>query len=207
MKIPVTFFSAIFILAYLCSMGTDYQIPEPFLVNPLKHHLGYIKGYADLRIDCQSDDDVQDLIKDLKHLGTSVTDVYSGKLSVVDICREAKTFLEKRNIITRELFSLWSGTDSSDFRIITLSDESQWTVKYHPLGKRFIHIFPARCSQHTFRIRSNTLKTAILYYVIIGKDLVTVDDLNRIRPFMGLSPIKYSVDTRAVTEMIELIRR
>jgi len=52
----------------------------------------------------------------------------------------------------------------------------------------------------------NSLKTVILYFIIIGKDYLTTDDLNRIRLFIGLSPIKDTVDTRAIAEMIEFIR-
>jgi hypothetical protein len=92
------------------------------------------------------------------------------------------------------------------FRIISLSDGSQWTLKFHPNPLRFVHVFPARNSQHTFRVKSNTLKSALVYTIIIGKDLVTGDDLNKVRPLLGLSPVKDAIDSEAILEMIEILR-
>jgi hypothetical protein len=71
---------------------------------------------------------------------------------------------------------------------------------------RFVHIFPARLSPHTFRVKSNTIKSAILYLILIGKDYVTEEDLNKARALTGLSPVKEVEDTEAVIEMIEVLR-
>jgi hypothetical protein len=46
----------------------------------------------------------------------------------------------------------------------------------------------------------------LIYLIIIGKDLVTVDDLNNVRPLLGLSPVKDTLDTEAILEMIEILR-
>jgi hypothetical protein len=46
----------------------------------------------------------------------------------------------------------------------------------------------------------------LIYNIIIGKDLVTGDDLNKVRPLLGLSPVKDSIDTKAILEMIEILR-
>jgi len=61
-------------------------------------------------------------------------------------------------------------------------------------------------SQHSFRAKSNTLKSALIYLIIIGKDLVTGEDLNNVRSIMGLSPVKNASDTEAILEMIEILR-
>ena len=61
-------------------------------------------------------------------------------------------------------------------------------------------------SPHTFRVKANTMKSAILYYIIIGKDYITGDDLNRARAFLGLSPVKNSAETKAITNMIDMLR-
>ena len=195
-----------FFLAYLCGMKADYQIPEPILFNPLKHHLLFIKEFTNLRIDDESSTDIKNIIKELKHIGTSVMDVYTGSLSIINICKEVEESLEQKDILSREPFSLWAGISMNNFRIISLSDGSQWTLKYHDNNLRFVHIFPARNSQYTFRVKSNTLKSAILYYIIIGKDFITGDDLNKVRTLLGLSSIKDTVDTEAITEMIEILR-
>jgi len=186
-------------------MNDDYQIPEPILFNPFKHHLGFIKEFINQNID-NSKLNIQLLSKDIKHLGTSVMDIYNGKLPVSNICSEALEFLKRKGTLDMNAYSHWTGTKADSFKIIKLSDESQWTLKYHDDHQRFIHLFPARNSSHTFRVKANTLKSALIYIIIIGKDLVTGEDLNKVRPFLGLSPVKDAIDTEAILEMIEILR-
>jgi hypothetical protein len=186
-------------------MNVDFQIPEPVLFNPLKHHIGFIREFIVNETD-KTKNDFQDCIRKLKHLGTSVMDVYAGGLSINNICREVELFLEHKILISRESYSLWAGENMDKFRIITLSDGSQWTLKYHDNEKRFVHIFPARNSQHSFRVKANRLKSAILYIILIGKDFITVDDLNKVRSMLGLSRMKDNADNMATTEMIEILR-
>ena len=187
-------------------MNTDFQIAEPVLFNPIKHHLGFMREFIYLRTEGGSNSDNKILTEELKHLGTSVMDVYTGSLSIDNICKEVKEFLDQKNISGIEQFSRWVGKKINDFRIISLSDGSQWTLKYHDNDLRFVHIFPARSSKHTFRVKSNTLKSALIYYAIIGKDYITGDDLNKVRRLLDLSPIKDTADTEAITEMIEILR-
>jgi hypothetical protein len=186
-------------------MNTDYQIPEPFLFNPIKHHLGFIKEFISLNID-KPGSDIYNITRELRHLGTSVMDIYTGSLPIRNICRETEEFLQQKNIINKETYSVWVGIKMDCFRIISLSDGSQWTLKFHDNPKRFVHLFPARNSKNTFRVKSNTLKSALIYNIIIGKDLVTGEDLNKVRPFLGLSPVKDPIDTEAILEMIEILR-
>jgi hypothetical protein len=187
-------------------MIAETQIPEPILFNALKHHLGFIREFIYQKSERNPESDHKNMIKELKHLGTSVMDVYTGSLLISEICNEVMLFLGEKDLSGRDHFSEWTGNELKDFRIISLSDGSQWTLKYHDNCQRFVHIFPARGSQHTFRVKSNTLKSAILYYILIGKDFITGDDLNRVRSMLGLSPIKDPVDTEAITEMIEILR-
>jgi hypothetical protein len=186
-------------------MNTDYQIPEPFVFNPIKHHLRFIKEFININTDRSRSDNIS-LNRDIKRIGSSVMDIYTGTLPVRSICTETGEFLLQKNISGKERFSAWAGTKSECFRIIRLSDDSQWILKFHNNPLRFVHIFPARNSRYTFRVKSNTLKTALIYIIIIGKDLVTGDDLNKVRPLLGLSPVKDAIDTEAILEMIEILR-
>lgn len=192
-------------MPYLCSMNSDSQIIEPFLFNPIKHHLGFIKEFLGRSID-NNTTDVLTLKKELRNIGRSVMDVYTGKLAIKNICEETGDYLKKRNIGSFDNFSFWAGVKFDCFRIIRLSDDSQWTLKFHNNPLRYVHIFPARNSQFTFRVKSNTLKSALIYNIMIGKDLVTGDDLNKVRPLLGLSPVKDAIDTEAILEMIEILR-
>ncbi len=192
-------------------MNTDYQIPEPFLFNPIKHHLGFIKEFINLNID-KSMDDIQSLARDLKHLGTSVMDIYTGSLTIKNIIQEAEEFLKQKDFFHREAYMQWVGTKIECFRIIPLSDGSLWTLKFHDDQKRFVHVFPARYgidgsrAFNNFRVKANTLKSALLYNIIIGKDLVTGEDLNKVRPLLSLSPVKDPSDAEAIVELIEILR-
>lgn len=187
-------------------MISEFPIQEPILFNPLKHHLGFIREFIYQKTEGKENGDQKKMIKELKHLGTSVMDIYTGSLPVNGICDEVLRFLEEKELSEKRRFSEWTGIKINDFKIIPLSDGSQWMLKFHENSQRFVHIFPARGSQHTFRVKSNTLKSALLYYILIGKDFITGDDLNRVRPLLGLSPIKDPVDTEAITEMIEILR-
>jgi DNA-binding ferritin-like protein (Dps family) len=183
-----------------------YSVPEPFQFNPLKHHLVYIREYIYGKLSEEAKIDLKILLKEIRHIGTSVMDVYTGRLPVGKIFKEVQEFLEKNKLTGYKVFSNWTGINFSDFKIVTLSDSSQWMLKYHNNQNRYVHIFPARLSPHTFRVKANTLKSAILYYIIIGKDYISRRDLNHARSLLGLSPVKDPLEAEAITEMIEIIR-
>ncbi len=199
-------FQSLIPLFYLYTMIADSQIPEPLLFNPLKHHLGFIREFIYQKTETEPFPDRKTLIRDLRHLGRSVMDVYSGTLSVNEICSEIYQFLEQNELSERKKYAGWTGTKVRDFRLVTLSDGSLWALKYHDNESRFVHIFPSRGSLNSFRVKSNTLKSALLYHILIGKDYITSDDLNKVRPLLGLSPVKDSADTEAITDMIEILR-
>jgi hypothetical protein len=187
-------------------MNFGIEIPEPLMFNPLKHYLPCIRNYIDFKTEEEKYPGSETFIRELKHLGTCVMDIYTGELSMTKIFKEITDFLEINGIPDREIYKGWAGVDFNNFRIIPLSDDSQWTLKYYDHETRFVHIFPARSSRYTFRIKANTLKSAILYEVLIGKDYISEDDLNKARALAGLSPVKDVSDTEAVTEMIEILR-
>jgi len=182
------------------------NIPLPILFNPLKHHLGFIKDYINEHFDSKEHFNNQTLIKDLKHLGGSLMDIYSGALSSDLVIDEIMKFLETNHLIDKDLYIKWAGKDPKELKTIELSDASKWVLKYSENEVRFVHPFPARYSPHSFRVKANTLKSAILYIICIGKDYITEEDLNIARAVAGLSPVKDVVDAEAITEMIEILR-
>ena len=182
------------------------QIPEPLLFNPLKHYLPFIKDYITEKAEEEKYPGSKAFIKELKHIGTCVMDIYTGDLRPDLIFSEIRDLLGSNGISGREEYKKWAGTSFSSCRIISLSDGSQWTLKYNNNEARYVHIFPARSGRHTFRIKANTLKSAILYQVLIGKDYISGDELNKTRALIGLSPVKNITDVEAITEMIEMLR-
>jgi len=187
-------------------MDFGSQIPEPLLFNPLKHYLPFIKEFVTNRIMKINDPDLNDLIRDLRHLGNCVMDIYNGELTMDSIFSEIGDFLRNNHLQELNVYKIWTGTRFNDYRIISLSDSSRWTLKFHLNNSRYAHLFPARSSPHSFRIKANTIKSAILYIILIGKDYVSEDDLNTTRALAGLSPVKEVADAEAVTEMIEILR-
>ena len=187
-------------------MNPGNYIPIPLLFNPLKHHLGFLKDFIEKNSDSLNHKGDNEIVKELKHIGGSVMDVYSGELNVPEICYEFLCHLKTKRLTGRSVFMKWAGTGEKDFRTVYLSDGSQWVLKFYNHEDRYVHFFPARLSPLTFRIKANTLKSAVLYQVFIGKDYITEEDLNIARAMAGLSPIKEVLDTEAISEMIELLR-
>ncbi len=187
-------------------MNFGLYIPEPIIFNPLKHYLPFIKSYISNKAEEERYPGSPAFKKELKHLGTCVMDIYHGDLPTESIFSEITDFLGEKGYMTREEYGMWAGRSWKSYRIVPLSDDSQWTLKYHEHYTRYVHIFPARSSPYTFRVKANTIKSAIIYLVLIGKDYISDDDLNSSRALAGLSPVKEVADARAVTEMIEILR-
>jgi hypothetical protein len=127
-------------------------------------------------------------------------------LKTEHIIKEISDFLAENKLTDRENFLIWAGRNPKDFKTITLSDDSLWILKYYNNELRYVHPFPSRYSPHSFRVKANTLKSAVLYVIFVGKDYVTEDDLNLARAIGGLSPVKEVADAEAITEMIEMLR-
>jgi hypothetical protein len=187
-------------------MEIDNNIPEPFQLNPLKHNLLYIKEFISVRLSESKAPDTSLLTKELRHIGTSVMDVYTGSLTLDKIIDEVSQFLKSDNLASEAAFSAWAGKHIKDFRVFPLSDSSKWMLKYQNDRNRYVHLFPARLSPHSLRVKANTLKSAIMYYILIGKDFISEKDLNMVREKLELSPVKSAADAEAIIEMIEVLR-
>jgi hypothetical protein len=187
-------------------MEVLFQIPEPFLFSPLKHYFPYIRIYAERKAREENYPGSPEFLRELKHIGSCVMDVYRGVLSPDHIFREIRDFLRSRGVCGKEAYGRWTGKSFSSYRIIKLSDTSGWILKYNEDDSRYVHIFPSRSGPHTFRVKANTLKSALLYQILIGRDYISGEDLNKARHSAGLSPVKSIEDARAISEMIEMLR-
>ncbi len=137
------------------------QIPEPFQFNPIKHHLIFIRDFI---LENENASPAPELLRKIRHIGTSVMDIYTGELGITDILSEVYNELKTHSFSSHDEFSLYTGKSNSGFRITTLSDGSEWTLKYHKSRTRYIHLFPARSSPLSIRVKANTLKSAITIY-------------------------------------------
>ncbi len=181
------------------------EIPEPLLFNPLKHHLGFIRDFTEYHSQ-HSVSSKAVFLKILRQIGSSVMDIYSGSLQCSEIYDEIIQLLKQNNTLDREDFIRWAGGKAVDFKSVQLSDTSQWVIKFYNHETRWVHIFPARMSPHSLRIKANTLKSAILYQVFVGRDFISEEGLNVARAIGNLSPVKDVFEANAITGMIEILR-
>ena len=167
----------------------NHHIPIPVMFNPLKHHAGYIMQMATIRRQAG----IKIIPDDLLPVGENLTDLYIGKLSVMEICNTCLELLSGDSVLTPDTFSKWMS--NREYRKVILSDGSEWIVREGKDRERFVHIHPAKYSVSTVRIRSATLKTVILLlanHLLPGESYSgNMEAVNRVRKeISGLSPVK-----------------
>ena len=126
-------------------------------------------------------------------IGNNLIDFYTGSLSVKEICEEVLDYFRVMNLIERDAFTSW--IEAANWKKIQLSDSSKWLIKKGNDVERFIHIHPAKHSEHSIRVRATTLKTvlALQVYQINSTNQAKTDleNVNQIRSqLLELSPIK-----------------
>ncbi len=138
------------------------------------------------------------LLEAILPLGAAgVVDVYEGGLSPAEIVVEIAAWLETKAIADRDSFRLYLESEGAIRRIghylvVDLSDTSRFCLRASDEGEAFVHAHPARYSPHTFRIRPQTLKTAILAQYLArrdGRDPSDLAVLDEARSWIGLSPL------------------
>jgi len=165
------------------------EIPAPVMFSPLKHHLYFLqeeikrwKGISWLEVQ-----------EELLQIGSNLIDFYTGSLTVDQICTEVLEFFGQNNLLTRYAFLEW--LQAPKWKKIGLSDDSEWLIKVGNDENRFIHIHPAKFSNHSIRVRATTLKTVLALQVQgIKHENKTRNDLGNVNSIrqnlLDLSPIK-----------------
>lgn len=176
------------------------MIPYPIMFNPLKHHLAFIKDLINTNIDSGNN-----LFENISHTGTSVTDIYTGPLGIDTICGNVLDFLSLNSLISSETFRKWAGEKRQDFRKIVLPDSSEWTLKYFNNSDRYVHLFPARYSINSVRVKGTSLKTAVFWLSQPVVNEININNLNMVRSTAHLSPVKSLKEVRALIELITLL--
>ena len=133
------------------------QLPAPVLFHPLKHHLGYIKTFI-----AQSPTTPEAELKAaLQTIGSSQLDLYVGSLPPGQIAQEVLQYLADRHLQHPVLYQEFLLATGTFYRLLTLSDKSDWVLRWGVVEARHVHLHPARHSRHTLRVKANVLKTAI----------------------------------------------
>lgn len=165
------------------------EIPFPIQYNPYKHHFRFL--LTELAVWQNSNWSVTE--NAMLTIGNNLFDFYLGYLTPGQVCTASLNFFKTNNISTETDFYNW--LDQSEWKKITLHDESEWLIKRGNQAERYIHIHPAKFSQHTIRVRAATLKTVLalcVHKIPIQKDMeINLQSVNQQRiSFLKLSPIK-----------------
>ena len=171
-----------------------YDVKAPVLFNCWKHHKEFIQDQIN-KIVIDGDKALQKLPLQLVKIGDSLLDLYTGVLNPRDISKLIQNKLKKRNVFNQQSYEEWIVNSGNDYQIIYLTDSSFWTLRLGKEKGRYIHIHPGRYSPHTLRVRSLTLKTAIIViawtkiYKISPLDITII---NHVRTkLLNASPIKF----------------
>lgn len=170
------------------SVNELVHIKPPVTFNPHKHHLGFLKK----QIKTWQTLPWEEVEKELLPIGTNLSDLYCGALSVEEICRQCLQFALQQNLTSAQKLKNW--LSPKEFRKTAFSDGSEWVIKLGQNPESYLHIHPAKYADFTVRVRGTTLKTVVALKIsaIPKKEgRLTLQQVNRIRrEKLALSPIK-----------------
>lgn len=181
------------------------MLPQPILFHPLKHHLGYIREF----IQAHKDADDSFLQAQLKTLGSSQPDLYLGPLSPQQITHETIAYLQAHHALEPGAYRLYLSVGEAEYQMISLSDESEWVLRWGVVEGRYVHLHPARYSRHTLRVKANALKSAIAVSVaaLRYKQPLSLALVNQVRTqWLGLVPIPELLPGGTLSRLVYLLK-
>lgn len=179
------------------------QLPAPILFHPLKHHLGYIKAF--IRQNCAAPG--AEINAALQTLGSSQLDLYIGPLSPPQVAREVLQHLQEHCLLQPLAYQRYLAAAGTSYRVATLSDGTDWILRWGVVEGRHVHLHPARYARHTLRVKASVLKIAIAALVAAkrrgGNTVMDTAYINGVRAaWLGLPPVK---DIRLSEVLLHLI--
>lgn len=186
---------------------TKWQVPEPFILNCRKHHLGFLKYWVDRSIDPKNESFL-DLKKNLLLIGESQMDLYTGTLYPAEIADQIYTTLLTQNVHQKRDFENWIESPPCGYKNFVIADNSSWTIRKGKEKHRYIHIHPSRYSLHSIRIKANTLKTliAIKFLITVENRNLTLELLNEARlSFFNAPPVKSMTAIKGIEKTMNLL--
>jgi len=188
-------------------MNYEELIRKPFLFNCWKHHLGFIKEEL-IAIKVKDEKDIKDFVKRLNVMGNSLSDLYTGLMSIQQIINHMIKKVNELKIIEGNLYKEWIHSENMDYKIINLPDDSTWTLRYGNEKERYIHIHPARYSVYSVRVKSTSLKTAsllVLWIKTFGGSIEDIRIINKLRVnYLKASPVKSVSSSNGLGKIIRL---
>ena len=175
---------------------------SPVLFSAIKHHQGYLQQ---LIRETSPDIAPQALRRLLLPIGAAQFDFYTGPLSVEALDREVYQALQQQELLSEELFTKWV-QQHQGYRLISLSDQSSWTLRLGQRPNKWVHLHPARYSPHTCRLKAQALKTAISLLIKEREQsaagALNLEVVNRTRDYLGLPPLSQRQLTESRLESV-----
>ena len=182
------------------------NLPAPVLFHPLKHHLGFIKGFIQEQINCPA----SDVGAALQSIGTSQLDFYTGTMSPEQIAREVILYLQQHNLLKPEVYLTYLAETGTHYRTITLSDNTDWVLRWGVVAGRYVHLHPARYAAQTIRVKATSLKTAIATTIAARRTAQPITDvelLNKVRTeWLHLPPLTILKPDEGAGRLLELLK-
>lgn len=179
------------------------EFPKPILFHPLKHHLHYIREFIRLNTRAEA----ADLKAAFLTIGNSQLDIYTGELTAQQLAQEVINKLQERALLSAEAYRLYLTAAGSDYRMIRLSDGSDWVLRWGVVAERYVHLHPARYAKNTIRVKANTLKTAMATLLAnrrFDKTEVDLQLINQVRlEWLGLAPVKHFKEDEGPGKLIK----
>ncbi len=170
----------------------------PIIFHALKHHLVSLKQFIVLH----ENEPIKPILPQIKSLGESTFDMYVGSLSNEEIIEETTQYLKNKQLFEAKLYQQWI-TLNNGFSTFELSDKTLMTLRYLP-KESYIHLHPCRYAQQTIRIRANAMKTAMALRLLMDNP-TSVENINKARMLVELSPIKPNANISEIIKCYELI--
>lgn len=181
---------------------TTQPLPKPILFHPLKHHLGYIRTFAQQSTELPD----RELKRTFHRIGDSQLDLYIGALSPLQISEEVILYLQQQRVLQPEAYRQYLAPNG--YRICALSDSSAWTLRWGIHEDRHVHLHPGRYSLHTLRVKANHLKTAAASSIasIKYRQPVSLELLNQVRAdWLELPPVQGYTSEEGLGKVMELL--
>lgn len=188
-------------------MEFSSQLPPPFLFNGLKHHQQIILEFIKKSIEKKYS--IDELNFALQKVGNSMIDLYYGDLNPLEIADEIEDLLKRKSYFHKVDYCKYVFNSPQQYRTLKISDGSEWTLLFGNGVETYLHIHPARGSKFTKRVKSISIKTAIMLKVYFEKELLNGDFVslvNKVRmDYLHESPIKNEFDTKRLKRVLDLL--
>ena len=182
------------------------EIPAPFMFNLWKHHLRFI--LMELK-KINNSIDLNNLGYELLGIGNSVMDLYTGKLSSSEIIAEIRAGLIAENLFEINQYVNWIHGSREHFKKLILSDGSIWILRTGSDIHKYIHIHPGKYSPNSLRVKSTSLKTAILfnaYRKTVDIHSALIEDINFVRKkYLKEPPVKRLIHGKGLSLILDYL--